>query len=51
MGVVIKALNQDMPYDQFVRWQTAGDQLAPDLPNPESCFMVLWFYGRNSPFF
>ncbi len=27
---VIKALNSDMPYDQFVRWQIAGDLLAPD---------------------
>ncbi len=26
---VIKALNQDMPFDQFVRWQVAGDQLVP----------------------
>ncbi len=26
---VIKALNQDMPFDQFVRWQIAGDHLAP----------------------
>jgi hypothetical protein len=24
---VVKALNQDMPYDQFVRWQLAGDKL------------------------
>lgn len=23
---VIKALNQDLPYDQFVRWQLAGDE-------------------------
>ena len=29
---VIKALNQDMPYDQFVRWQIAGDEFAPDDP-------------------
>ncbi|MCA9015692.1 MAG: DUF1549 domain-containing protein, partial [Planctomycetaceae bacterium] len=29
---VIKALNQDMPYDQFVKWQLAGDELAPDNP-------------------
>jgi cytochrome c553 len=29
---VIKALNQDMPYDQFVRWQLAGDELAPHEP-------------------
>lgn len=27
---VIQALNEDMPYDQFVRWQIAGDELAPD---------------------
>jgi mono/diheme cytochrome c family protein len=29
---VIQALNADMPYDQFVRWQLAGDELAPDEP-------------------
>lgn len=29
---VIKALNQNMPYDQFVKWQLAGDELAPDNP-------------------
>ncbi len=27
---VIQALNQDMPYDQFVRWQLAGDEYEPD---------------------
>ncbi|HIN54297.1 MAG TPA: DUF1549 domain-containing protein, partial [Planctomycetes bacterium] len=27
---VIKALNQDMPYDEFVRLQIAGDQIAPN---------------------
>ena len=27
---VIAALNADMPYDQFVSWQLAGDELAPD---------------------
>ncbi|MFK7820175.1 MAG: PSD1 and planctomycete cytochrome C domain-containing protein [Planctomycetaceae bacterium] len=27
---VIKALNDDMPYDQFVRWQLAGDEYEPD---------------------
>lgn len=26
---VIRAYNADMPYDQFVRWQLAGDELAP----------------------
>jgi cytochrome c553 len=27
---VIKALNQGMPYNQFVRWQLAGDEIAPN---------------------
>ena len=27
---VIQALNADMPFDQFVRWQVAGDECAPD---------------------
>jgi mono/diheme cytochrome c family protein len=29
---VIRAFNSDMPYDQFVRWQIAGDELAPGDP-------------------
>ncbi len=29
---VIRALNADMPWDQFVRWQLAGDEIAPDDP-------------------
>lgn len=29
---LIKAFNQDLPYDQFVRWQIAGDELKPDDP-------------------
>ena len=29
---VIWALNQDLSYDDFVRWQIAGDELAPDEP-------------------
>ncbi|MCB1097468.1 MAG: PSD1 domain-containing protein [Verrucomicrobiae bacterium] len=27
---VIKALNEDMPYDEFVRWQLAGDEYEPE---------------------
>jgi len=27
---VIAALNDDMPFDRFVRWQLAGDEYAPD---------------------
>ena len=29
---VIKALNQDLPYDTFAKWQIAGDEFAPDDP-------------------
>jgi hypothetical protein len=27
---VIQALNEDLPYDTFVRWQLAGDEFEPD---------------------
>ncbi len=27
---VIRALNDGMPYDRFIRWQLAGDKLQPD---------------------
>jgi mono/diheme cytochrome c family protein len=29
---VIKALNEDLPYRDFVQWQIAGDEFAPDNP-------------------
>jgi hypothetical protein len=29
---VVKALNADLPYDTFVKWQIAGDEFAPDDP-------------------
>ncbi|MGP0063041.1 MAG: DUF1549 and DUF1553 domain-containing protein [Isosphaeraceae bacterium] len=29
---VVDALNRDLPYDQFVRFQLAGDEVAPDDP-------------------
>ena len=29
---LVKAFNADMPYDRFVHWQLAGDELAPDDP-------------------
>ena len=31
---VIRALNRDQPYDEFLRWQIAGDEFAPE--NPEA---------------
>ena len=41
---VIQALNQDMPYDQFVRWQLAGDEIAPE--NPQA-LMATGFLGAG----
>ncbi len=29
---LIKAFNQDLPYDTFVKWQLAGDEIEPDNP-------------------
>jgi Protein of unknown function (DUF1549)/Protein of unknown function (DUF1553)/Planctomycete cytochrome C len=29
---VIEALNQDLPFDKFVKWQIAGDEYEPDNP-------------------
>jgi hypothetical protein len=29
---LIRAFNSDLPYDQFVQWQLAGDELRPDEP-------------------
>jgi hypothetical protein len=29
---VVEAFNSDLPYDEFIRWQIAGDVLAPDDP-------------------
>ncbi|MBL9174303.1 MAG: DUF1549 domain-containing protein [Verrucomicrobiales bacterium] len=29
---VIRAFNEDLPFDQFVRWQLAGDEFEPETP-------------------
>jgi hypothetical protein len=29
---IIKAFNQDLPYDTFVKWQLAGDEFEPENP-------------------
>ncbi|MBM3847162.1 MAG: DUF1553 domain-containing protein [Verrucomicrobia bacterium] len=41
---VIKALNADMPYDQFVRWQIAGDEFEPGEP---MAMMATGFLGAG----
>lgn len=40
---VVKSLNEDLPYTDFVRLQLAGDEIAPD--NPE--ILVATSYLRN----
>lgn len=40
---VIKSLNEDKPYDQFVREQIAGDEIAPTDPNA----LIATTYLRN----
>ena len=42
---VIRALNEDMPYDRFVSWQVAGDELAPE--NPQA-WMATGFLGAGA---
>jgi hypothetical protein len=41
---VIRALNEDLPFDQFVRWQIAGDEFEPD--NPQA-LMATGFLGAG----
>jgi hypothetical protein len=40
---VIKAFNQNLPYDQFVTWQLAGDLL----PNPTKDQLIATAFNRN----
>ena len=41
---VIHALNDDMPFDKFVRWQMAGDELEPG--NPSAARRDGFLHGR-----
>jgi hypothetical protein len=42
---LIKAFNGDLPYDRFVQWQVAGDELAPDTP---LAWMATGFLGAGA---
>jgi len=46
---VIKSFNDDKPYDQFVREQLAGDEIAPNDPNVliATCFLRNPIYEWN----
>jgi len=43
---VIRALNEDMPFDTFARWQLAGDEYEPDNPQAVAAtgFLTAGFY-------
>ena len=47
---VVEAFNSDLPYDEFIRWQIAGDVLAPDNPLAvaASGFLVMGPYDLTS---
>lgn len=42
---LIQAFNQDLPYNDFVRWQLAGDELAPQQP---MAWMATGFLGGGA---
>jgi hypothetical protein len=42
---LIRAFNEDMPFDQFTRWQIAGDELAPEKP---LAWMATGFLGAGA---
>lgn len=42
---LIRAFNDDMPFDQFTRWQLAGDELAPEEP---MALMATGFLGAGA---
>ena len=43
---VIRAFNQNMPYDKFLRWQVAGDEYAPGDPDA----LAATGFGAVGPF-
>ncbi|HVU55256.1 MAG TPA: DUF1553 domain-containing protein [Puia sp.] len=42
---VIRAFNTNMPYDQFIQWQLAGDLM----PHPTRDMMIATAFNRNHP--
>ncbi len=42
---LIRAFNEDLPFDQFLRWQIAGDLIAPDQP---LAWMATGFLGAGA---
>lgn len=48
---VVRAFNADMPYDKFVRWQIAGDLLAPESPENYDHLIALGFFGLGAQYY
>lgn len=48
---VIDAFNADMPYDQFVKMQIAGDLVGPTSPNSYDHLVALGFFGLGAQYY
>jgi len=48
---VIDAFNADMPYDQFVRLQIAGDLIGPEAPGNYDHLVALGFFGLGAQYY
>ena len=48
---VVSAFNRDMPYDQFVRLQIAGDLLGPTKDDPYEHLVALGFFGLGAQYY
>jgi cytochrome c553 len=48
---VISAFNRDMPYDQFVKLQIAGDLIGPTTAEPYEHIIALGFFGLGAQYY
>ena len=48
---VISAFNRDMPYDQFVKLQIAGDLLGPTTAQPYEHIIALGYFGLGAQYY
>ena len=48
---IIRAFNNDLPYDQFVRMQIAGDLLEPESPESFDRLIALGFFGLGAQYY
>ena len=48
---VVRAFNQDMPYDKFVRWQIAGDLIGPETADNYDHLIALGFFGLGAQYY